>query len=414
MNTQPFRSLLQNRNFLLLWASQMLSQFTIQLMSYFILTRIFEHTQSTIAVSLIWIAGSLPSIIFGPFSGPIVDRFSRRKLMLIMNILQAVTVFFTIFITTNIFPFYIVAFTYWFLDLLYYPSQQASAPALVTKDELPAANGLFLVTQQISVIVGFVIGGILLSSIGPTGTVLIASVNLILAAIAVYYLPKDEPTDDPNSKNVFDFWKELHEGYDYLRLHRVILLPLLLIISTQILISIISTSAPTYTDQILQLALSQASIYLIVPGTLGALAVTYYLPHYGAKYRKKQFIETGLFVASVAMLSLGFLGTIKFPLLRSLSAAIVTGALGASLALIIIPAQSLLQENTPAWLLGRVYGQMGFLLNLATLLPLLFAATVTDTIGISAMMSIIGVIVLLSYLLVQAKGDHVLHNGFRL
>lgn len=408
---QPFRLLFRNHNFLKLWVSQIFSQLTINIMNFYVLTRIYAATRSTIAVSLIWVAGALPSLIFGPFSGPIVDSFSRRKMMIFTNFFQGLVIALALLITSHrIFPLYVIVFLYWFLDQLYLPSQQASVPWLVEKKLLAAANGLFLLTQQASILVGFGLGGILLSLLGPRLTIILASLNLFIAAVSVYLLPKDTVSQPVSEKSLFRFWQDFQHGYTFLKNHRLVLLPLLLIAVSQIFISITAVVLPTYTFEVLGLDINHAGIVLVVPGALGALLVTYFLPKLLSDRRKKDVVASGLLVGGLSLVGLGLISFLPF--LKVLAAVLIAVGLGAAIAAIIAPSQSLIQHHTPALFRGRVYAQMSFLMIVATTLPLIASASVADVIGVAAMISLMGVLLIIGYLFIRHQADHVLANGF--
>src|SRR3989338_8941880 len=134
------KKLFQNKDFIKLWVSQILSQIAINLMNFYVLTQVFGRTQSTTAVAMIWIASALPALLFGPFSGPIVDSMSRRKAMIVTNLLQAGSIA-LLFFRHQLFSFYSVVFLYSFFDQIYLPSQQASIPGLVNRKYLSTANG---------------------------------------------------------------------------------------------------------------------------------------------------------------------------------------------------------------------------------------------------------------------------------
>src|SRR3989344_1241398 len=297
-----FKALLKNTNFIKLWLSQMFSQFTINIMNFYVLTRVFALTESSLAVSFMWLAGAIPALLLGPFAGSIVDNFSRRTIMTVTNILQAGVIFCALFVSEKVFLLYAVVFFYWLLDQFYFPSQQASTPRLVPAEYLTAANGLFLLTQQASVFVGFGLGGILLTIFGPVGTVLIASANLLLPAASVNYLPRDPDRPGAKDKDFLKFWHDFQVGYDYLRQHRRILLPILLLIGSQVLISVIAVLLPGYVRSVLDLDLKHASITLIVPGALGAFAATYLLPRLSKTYRTKSLVQVGLILAATGLL----------------------------------------------------------------------------------------------------------------
>lgn len=404
-----FSLLLQNKSFVRLWVSQILSQIAINLMNFYVLTQVFAKTQSTTAVAMIWIASALPALLFGPFSGAIVDSLSRRKAMIITNLLQAGSIA-LLFFRHSLFSFYPVVFLYSFFDQIYLPSQQASIPGLVNKKYLSTANGLFLLTQQGSVLLGFGLGGILLVLLGNTITIAIASGALIAAAVSVYFLPKDQPRVGFMEKNIGRFWKDLLVGYKYVRTHREILLPLLMIICSQIFVSVITIILPTFTHEVLKISLNYAGIMLIVPGAIGALIVTYNLPRWLKTNRKKDIVGHGLLIGGMTLVLFSLVGLLNVG--RTLVGSIVAIGIGMALACITVPSQTLIQEKTPSWLRGRVYSQLSFLLIIATTLPILAAGTLADAIGVVPLMALMGIMLCVIYFIFKRKGDYVLANGF--
>lgn len=405
-----FGELLKNRNFVKLWLSQILSQITINLMTFIILTRIFEATKSNVAVSMLWIASSLPALFFGPFSGALVDNFSRRKMMIVTNIAQAISVASFLLLKKYVFALYAVVFLYWLIDQLYLPSQQASLPSLVKGKLLASANGLFLLTQQASFLFGFGMGGLFLTALGRTNTVMFASILLLVAAVSVYLLPKDEPKVKKFKVN--KFWGDFTLGYKFIKSHNEVLMPLLVIIFSQIFVAIISSILPSYTKIELGLDLKHVSLVLVVPAAIGALIFTYYLPKLLKKFRKIIIIKSGLIGASLSLVGLAVL-----PYLTSYSVlfgAIAAVLLGASSAAITVPSQTLLQEKTPAWFRGRVYGSLSFMLIIATSIPLLAAATLADVMGIPILLILMAVTLFIGFLFIHRKGDYVLAYGLGL
>ena len=384
----------------------MLSQVTINLMNFYVLTQIFLHTKSTIAVALMWIAGAMPALLFGPFSGPLVDSISRRKAMIITNLLQAVTVAMLLF-SPSVYYLYIIVFFYWLFDQIYLPSQQATIPQVVSANDLTKANGIFLLTQQGSVLLGFGLGGILLGILGRHTTIALAALGLVVAAISVYFLPKDKPQVDLSQKDFTRFWKDLLAGYSYVRSHREIFLPVLMVICTQVFISVISITLPTFTHEVLHLNLNFAGLLLIVPGAIGALLVTRSLPAYLKTARKKTVVQTGLLIGAITLI---LLSLVSSPWLAS----VIAIGIGMAIAAVTVPSQTLIQERTPNWLRGRVYSQLSFMLIIASTLPILIAGTLADILGVSVFMGILGVLLLFVYLFVSKKGDYVLANGFGL
>ncbi len=391
----------------------MLSQLTIQLVNFSILTRVFEVTQSTLAASLLWVAYSLPALFFAPFSGSVVDRFSRRRMMVVTNLLQAATVALYLWVRSDqVFLLYALVFAYSFLDQLYLPSQQASIPSLVEKKLLPAANGIFLLTQQASFLVGFGLGGVFLTLLGRYNTTILASAFLAIAAISVYLLPKDWARRAREHVDLEMYLKDFKRGYQFIRSHREVMYPLLLIAFTQVFITVVAVVLPTYTREVLGLNLYYSSITFVVPGTAGALLLTYWLPKLLRRRRKKNVIELGMTVASISLFGLAAIsiaGPWKVPL-----AVLIAIGLGVAIAGVLVPAQTLLQENTPTWFRGRVYSSLNFLLIIGTSVPLLISAVVADIFGVAAMISVAAAVILIGWLFIKREGDYVLAHGLGL
>lgn len=399
----PFKQLFHEPNFVKLWISQGLSQLTINLVNFSILTRVFETTKSSLAVSFLWLAYSLPALLFAPFSGSIVDRFSRRKMMILTNFLQALVIGSYLFVSSShVTVLYILVFLYSFLDQIYLPAQQASVPSLVDKKMLSAANGLFLLTQQASFIVGFGLGGIFLSIFGRNNTTILSTLFLLVATVAVFLLPRDKMN---RSEKTLGF----KTGLEFVRQNPAVLFPLLTIVLTQVFITVITILLPSYTHVVLGLNLNHSSLTFVIPGGLGALATTYYLPKLLKTKRKKEVIEMGLLLAALSLITLAllpWLGGIKIVV-----AILVAITIGGSLASILVPTQTLLQEKTPSWFRGRVYGSLNFLLITATPIPLLLFSAIADALGVATMIGIIGGLLIVCLIFFKRKGDYVLANG---
>lgn len=412
MPNQTFKTLLKSPNFVRLWTSQLLSQLTVNLVNFIMLTRVFAATGSTIAVSLIWVSWSLPALLFGPFSGAIVDNFSRRRMMIVTNLLQSAVIASYFLIKDHIFALYFIVFAYSLFDQLYIPSQQASLPSVISKPLLSAANGVFLLTQQASFLVGMGLGGVLLSLLGTDITILVSSLALIIAAGAVFFLPHDSPRFSAWEKDLGGFWRDFRQGFTFVKNHRAVLTPLVLLVSLQIFLTIIAIILPSFTRDSLHLDLKHAGITLLVPGALGALLFTRSIPKLLSSHRKKTLVQAGLLVGSLSLMSLALLPVL--PTARVLVSTVVALGLGMSISAIMVPTQTLLQEKTPNWFRGRVYGSLGFLMTVSTSLPLILAAALTDLLGTSVIMLILATLLFGGYLFVLKKGDYVLANGFGL
>src|SRR5512141_2170536 len=179
-----FKTIFKNSKFLYLWSSQILSSVTINIMNFLLLSKLYSETGSSIAVSLLWLAFALRAVVFGPIGAASVDLISRRKTLMVTNILQALTIFAYVFINHHsIFILYAVVLMYSILNQFYVPAESSYLPSTVSKNDLSQANSLFFVTVQASLVLGFGLAGLIQKFLGFNGALILCSVFLFLAFV---------------------------------------------------------------------------------------------------------------------------------------------------------------------------------------------------------------------------------------
>ena len=85
---EEVNEVLTNKNFLLLWSSQFLSQVAVNVMTFLLILKTYGETGSTIASSLVWVVFILPALLMAPFSAAYVDTVDRRKVLMVSNFAQ--------------------------------------------------------------------------------------------------------------------------------------------------------------------------------------------------------------------------------------------------------------------------------------------------------------------------------------
>jgi MFS family permease len=344
-------------------------------------TRIYERTGSTLAVSFLWVFSYLPAFLLGPFSGLFVDWWSRRKTLLYTNLLQALTMALYLFMGDRIYPIYPIVFLYSLLNQFYCPAEAASIPWLVKKSDLPLANSLFMLTSQSALVFGLGVSGILIRFFGRNNPVWVAAVCLFLAAVAVYFLPKNEPVRPNWFSSLSRFWRQMKAGYSFIKNTRLILFPLLLMISFQVFAVILAVTVPGLAKNVLNIQIHDAGPLLVVPLGLGALTGALLMTRLAGRFRKRWLMKNGLGLGLFVLTAFAFLIP-RLGQYKTVAAMPLMYLLGLAGFLVLVPNQTLVQEHTPPGLRGRVYGALSFFGNLVTLPCLLFAATVVDLIGI--------------------------------
>ncbi len=412
---KPYRQLLGNQNFLKVWLSQIFSQFTLNIINFLLITQIFELTASTLAVSLLWIFYSLPVIFLGPFSGFLVDIWDKRKIMMVTNFLQALTIFSLLAIHHRFYFIYVIVFTYAVLNQFYAPSEAAVIPALVKKDALAAANSLFLFTAQLSFLVGFGSASILLKFLSRQETIFLSGVLLLLAAAVVALLPANKLI---SHRRRFSDWAHLTDdiqaGIKFLfRSGRLVFLGFLVIALFQMAATSAATILPVLAREILHRSLREAGIILIVPLALGLIFGSYFFGRADRKIRKKEWIVSGAVAAGIFIILTAFLDYFSYSYRgRALLASLFLLGLGIALALVVVPAQTFIQEFTPAKIRGRVFSLLNVTVNLAAIPPLLVMATIIDIFGVRLLLLIVGSLAIILGALTISHGDRIIADTY--
>src|SRR5689334_20135614 len=79
----------QNSRFRRLWSAQLISAAGDWFNSVAVLGLVLQLTDSGLGASLVILCNTLPSFFLIPFAGPVVDRFDRRALMIVTNVVSA-------------------------------------------------------------------------------------------------------------------------------------------------------------------------------------------------------------------------------------------------------------------------------------------------------------------------------------
>jgi MFS family permease len=158
-------AIFRNRNFALLWfaefASAMGSSLTT-LASYLVIYRV---TGSALNVGLMLIATAAPSLVVGLVAGVFVDRYDRKRIMIIADLGRALLVCSIPFlIRENIAWLYVIVALNSTLTQFYEPARESALPEVAGEEELVAATSLTEVSSFGSHAVGFLATGLFAAS----------------------------------------------------------------------------------------------------------------------------------------------------------------------------------------------------------------------------------------------------------
>lgn len=414
MRKGSFWQILANRNFLKIGSVQIFSLVSAYTLNFILIGRIFGVTHSTVAVSFFLFLYYLPTMILGPFIGVFIDNFNKRKIFVLTNLFQAVIVLAYLGVGEKIWSAYVIVFLYSLGDELFNPAVGAALPALVKKKSWQTANTFFLLTTQSSIMVGSLIGGLALKFFKWVDlTFLLVSLMLFLAVAISLSLPKKplrgikklkiDFSDLSNLGAVLDlpnFWRQVKEGYQFIRNEPFILFPILLLSGLQGLVAMALIILPSLAAM-LKINFADSSYLVIIPAILGVVLASFFVNKTVQKVRKNILVLTGLYLAGGSILLLSLLTLFgQHPFIVGLPLFLI---LGASAVLVLIPLQTLIQEYTPFNVRGRVFSTLNTMINLGTVLPLLVTATLVDIFGVRFILLMVGLLIILLGVFAQKK-----------
>lgn len=157
-------------------------------------------TNSGIALSYLFLARFLPLFVFSPIAGVLADRFDRRRLMILSDILRAVIVLAFLLVRSpdQVWIFYLLLVLQFSLSALFTPARTAVLANVVEKKELVAANALDSVTWSTMLALGAFLGGLVAAVFGAATAFVADSLTFLLSAwfISRIVLPQKKQTAD--------------------------------------------------------------------------------------------------------------------------------------------------------------------------------------------------------------------------
>ncbi len=168
MKKQSGPSVFAIPNFSLLFGGSMISaigdQFTLVALPWLVL----KLTGSPAALGLVLAAMALPRAVFMLIGGAVVDRMSPRRVLLVARAANALLVSLLAALVLagaiQLWMIYVIALGIGLATAFTYPAGSAILPQLVQPQQLQPANALFMGMRQLSMIVGPLVAGLVISA----------------------------------------------------------------------------------------------------------------------------------------------------------------------------------------------------------------------------------------------------------
>jgi MFS family permease len=369
--TSPPRSAFSYRAFTMFWIGRIVSILSFQMLVVAIGWQLYTLTGSALDLGLLGIAQFVPMFLLTPLVGHVADRYDNRLILLICQLGEAcaagILALGTVFGFVDPLVIYVIMALVGAGRAFEIPTMVSIIPALVPRPVVPSATAWFSASNQIGVIVGPVLGG-LLYELGP-GTVYGLAVSFWFIGASFIFLIHME--GEPRASQPMSL-QSLLGGFDFVWRDRVILGTISLDMCA-VFLAAVPALFPIFARDILETGPWGLGLLRAAPG-VGAFAMSVLLANrpLTLPIGKVLFTVVGIFGAAIVVFALS-----KHLILSLLALAVM----GAADVVSVVIRFALVQLRTPAEMRGRVSAVNGMFTGTSNYLGEFRAGAVASAIG---------------------------------
>jgi MFS family permease len=383
-------SVYRSANFRKLWFSQVISKAGSNLTEIALAVFAFNVSGGKpLAYATVLALSTMPPVLLGWMAGAFVDRWDRRRTMVVGDAVRAVLVASIPFVG-HLWWAYLAVFLSQTIGLLYTPNQRALLPEMVGESRLTAANAALNAGTSAVDIPAYLLGIGLLARIGLKPTFLGDGLSYAVAAAALLTLalPANR-VPDTELPHASDFWArfraELKGGLDYYRGHALVQKFLWLGIAGAVGVEGLNVLTATLMRTLLHRP--EANLGWLLAAQAGGILLGSTL--IGDRLQKRRFYP---WVIGLGFLLLGLSdGGLAAGHLIVMDAGFSIVA-GVGAAMVNAPTRGWLLAVVPAQVRGRVFVARGIGLGLASVVSVLGAGIVAEGLGVATALIALGVV----------------------
>src|SRR3989344_7888655 len=398
--------------FLFLWLAEVFSQIAFNMVNFVLILLIFKLTNSNFAVSALVISFTIPAIFFGIIAGAYVDRWNKKYVLFLSNIIRAIILILLSFFHANVIFIYPLAFISAVVTQFFIPAETPMIPLVVKKkDFFLSANALFGLGLFGSILLAYVLSGPFLLILGQQYIFFVLALFFVLASIFIILIKVPKKSEDKieGRKSDQNLITDVKSALSMIVKTKKIYNSLLLLTLIQVIILVLATIGPGYASQILSIKIDEFPIYIVTTLVFGLIIGSIIIGNFFEKISKNKLSTIGVFLAGLTIMALPYGSKVtsrsfvtavneflpKIMVIDILHIMIfLSVVLGFALSLIFVPSNTVLQEETEDEFRGKVYGALNALVGVSSLFPIIIAGELADIFGVGKVLSGIGVILI--------------------
>jgi len=424
MSEKPtFASVITNRGFLNLWINQILVQLSFNSLNFALIIWVFKLTDSSTAVSALLFSIYLPAVILGLFAGVLVDIIDRRKIIMVINFFLSLSFFSLIFLKAFLPAILIITFFVNALGQFYVLAEVSAIPIIVKRTQLLTANAIFSATLYACFLLGFGLAGPLINHLGINWVFRLEGAALMIGFLLSLIFPSIKSVPDAEGRKLINALSEkkyskiwgigIFEIWETIRLVQgklLVLSSIVILAGVQMVIGVLAVLVPGFLEKSLQIKATDASYVVIIPLGLGIITGGVILGKFGSSLIRRKLVARAILFGGLLFFLVGIAPLVS-PAIRyfshprplpffyqlPLSKVLAVGSflLGMTMVSVLVPSQTVLQENTSDKDRGKVFSVLGVAMSGLSLVPILLSGVLADIFGTTPIFIGLGVIIIL-------------------
>jgi MFS family permease len=382
-------AVLRQRNFALLWSGGLVSDLGSGMLYVALPFYVFLHTGSTLATGGMVVAEIVPSLLLGSVTGVLVDRWDRRRTMIVCDLLRALLTLLLLVAppADNLWLLYVVAAGESVISLFFEQAEAALLPSVVDGDKLVEANALSSLSGNIIRLAAPALGAAVLATAGLPALVVLDSVSYTISALALVLLQRPATTphadgDAPLTAAATGFWRDWFAGLRLIRTDALILPLLVAQAIAMIGQGMFNVLLVPYVQERLHAGPIEFG-WLVSAQGVGGIVGGLVVGHVARIVPARHLIVLGLVSAGAVLLAAA-----GIPVLYVVLA--LLAIVGAPVVGWLVGLQTLLQHGTTDAYRGRVMGAFGTCNTAFLLLGVLIAGALGGSLDIQVLVMLAG------------------------
>lgn len=368
------------KTYIYIWVGQFVSLISSSAVNFAIIIWLSLEFKSAEVLAYAAIAALLPQAMIGPFAGVYIDRWDRKKVMIFADAFIATC---TLLMTFTLRDGNIQ------LDLMYLlmvcrslgsafhqPAMQAIAPLIVPEDELLRVSGINQILQSVSSIAGPALGALAIANLPINQVLYLDVIGAAFAIISLLFISIPYIKSDSKA-SIQQVWRDLKLGFLAIHENKGLNRMFLYSIIATMGIMPVAIMFPLMTIEHFGGDKFEMSVIEIIWG-IGMLIGGSLLSIFKVTYRKVLMLNCMHILLGLTFVLSGILPAKMFIIFVAL-----TGFGGAAMSIFSAVFMTIIQEQIAPNMLGRVFSLYFSFAIIPSLIGLLFAGNIADSIGVA-------------------------------